>query len=69
MKKLLNENGKPTDTIYQVLNKSGYPAGTETTNPCALFTTLEEAKDFIEYLIECSTEESEPDFDINLIII
>lgn len=38
--------------MYQVINKSGNPAGAEVTNPDAIFVTKQGAEDFKEYLIE-----------------
>lgn len=43
--------------LYQVLNSSKNPAGTEVTNPDALFQSIDAAKEFVDYLHnECSLE-------------
>jgi hypothetical protein len=39
-------------TLYQVLNKGGYPAEYEIINPQALFKTKKECKEYIKYLKE-----------------
>lgn len=36
--------------IFQVLNQSGNPAGTEITNPQALFLSQEEVDEYLNYL-------------------
>lgn len=47
------------DMLIQVVNSSGNVASTEITNPNAIFNTVEQAKQFIEYLNECAGDEKE----------
>lgn len=48
--------------FYQVKNLLGYVAGTEVTNPSALFSTMDEAKEFISYLVSLDESKTEKSF-------
>lgn len=45
--------------MYKVINRGGYPAGTDVINPDAIFKTENKAKRYIEHLVELGYSEDE----------
>lgn len=53
--------------IYQVLNRCGYAAGIELTNPQALFNDLLDVKNYIEYICSINEVFNKTDFKIKVV--
>lgn len=45
--------------MYKVINKGGYPAGTDVINPDAIFKTEDQAKNYVEHLVQLGYDEND----------